>query len=122
GFVSYYFITGDFVWICKSKYDILLAWKRMKEIGGGIVIVHKGEILLEIPLGLSGFMDNGSMEELIDKEKELKGILEQFGYPFDDPIYTIFFLSSTHLPYIRITQQGIIDIMKKEVLFPSIMR
>jgi len=120
--VSSYSITGDFVFIGKSKYDILLAWKRMKEIGGGIVIVHKGEILLEIPLGLSGFMDNGSMEELIDKEKELKGILEQFGYPFDDPIYTIFFLSSTHLPYIRITQQGIIDIMKKEVLFPSIMR
>src|SRR5699024_4082084 len=115
-------ITGDFVFIGKSKYDILLAWKRMKEIGGGIVSVHKGEILLEIPLGLGGFMDNGNMEPLIEKEKELKTILGQFGYPFDDPIYSIFFLSSTHLPYIRITQQGIIDIMKKEVLFPSIMR
>src|SRR5699024_4559605 len=46
--VSSYSITGDFVFIGKSKYDILLAWKRMKEIGGGIVIVHKGEILLEI--------------------------------------------------------------------------
>ena len=120
--VSSYSITGDFVFIGKSKYDILLAWKRMKEIGGGIVIVHKGEILLEIPLGLGGFMDNGNMESLIEKEKELKTILEQFGYPFDDPIYSIFFLSSTHLPYIRITQQGIIDVMKKEVLFPSIMR
>lgn len=119
---SSYSLTGDFVFIGKSKYDILLAWKRMKEIGGGIVIVHQGEILLEIPLQLSGFMDHGNMEQLIDKEMELRKILNQFGYAFGDPIYTIFFLASTHLPYIRITQQGIIDIMKKEVLYPSTMR
>ncbi|AIF42457.1 adenine deaminase C-terminal domain-containing protein [Virgibacillus sp. SK37] len=118
---SSYSTTGDLVFIGKSKPDILLAWKRLKEIGGGIVLVHEGEILLEIPLNLSGIMHNGTMEELIAKENKFKQILKDFGYPYNDPIYTIFFLSSTHLPYIRITQQGIVDVMKKEVLFPANM-
>lgn len=118
---SSYSTTGDLVFIGKSKPDIIQAADRLKEIGGGIVLVNGGEVLLEIPLSLSGFMYQGSMEELIKKEKLLKKHLTSFGYPFDDPIYSIFFLSSTHLPYVRITPQGIIDVMKNEVLFPAIM-
>ncbi|HLR79267.1 MAG TPA: adenine deaminase C-terminal domain-containing protein [Bacillota bacterium] len=122
GLASSYSTTGDIVFIGKSKRDIQWAWKRLKELGGGIVLVHDGEILLEIPLPIGGMMYDGKMTDLIQKEKELKKILQQFGYLFKDPVYTIFFLSSTHLPYIRITQQGIIDIMKREVLFPATMR
>ncbi|WP_164219093.1 adenine deaminase C-terminal domain-containing protein [Virgibacillus sp. YIM 98842] len=118
---SSYSTTGDLVFIGKSKPDIMKAAKRLKEIGGGIVLVNNGEILMEIPLSLSGFMYQGKMEELIEREKLLKKYLREFGYPFDDPIYSIFFLSSTHLPYVRITQQGIIDVMKQEVLFPATM-
>lgn len=119
---SSYSTTGDLVFIGKSKPDMLLAWKRLKEIGGGIVLVHEGEVLLEIPLTLGGIMYNGSMPALMEKEKELKKLLKQYGYAFNDPVYSILFLSSTHLPFIRITQQGIIDIKKREVLFPAIMR
>jgi adenine deaminase len=118
---SSYSTTGDLIFLGKSKPDILIAGKRLKEIGGGIVLVHDGEVLLEIPLPLAGFMYQGDMTALIEKEKELKRHLNHFGYPFDDPIYSIFFLSSTHLPYVRITQQGIVDVMKNEVLFPAIM-
>ncbi|WP_163970952.1 adenine deaminase C-terminal domain-containing protein [Oceanobacillus halotolerans] len=120
--VSSYSTTGDIVLIGKRKQDMLLAWKRMKEIGGGIVVVHQGNILFELPLKLSGIMYNGKMNDLIDKVKELKDLLQSYGYQFHDPIYNILFLSSTHLPYIRITQQGIIDVKKREVLFPAIMR
>ncbi|RYG71375.1 adenine deaminase [Lentibacillus lipolyticus] len=122
GLASSYSATGDIIFIGKSKPDMLLAWQRMKELGGGIVIVHEGEILFELPLTLSGSMFAGEMPELIAKEKELRALLQEFGYPFTDPVYTILFLSSTHLPYIRITQQGIIDVKKREVLFPATLR
>lgn len=116
-----YSTTGDFVFIGKSKRDMLLAWKRMKQIGGGIVLVNKGEVVLEMPLTLGGAMYDGSMTELIEKEKQLKTVLEEFGYSFNDPVYSLLFLSSTHLPFIRITQQGIVDVKKKEILFPATM-
>nr|WP_289039339.1 adenine deaminase C-terminal domain-containing protein [uncultured Allobacillus sp.] len=122
GLASSYSNTGDVILLGKKKSDIQLAFQRMKELGGGIVLAHKGEIIFELPLRLQGVMANLKMEDVIEKERELKKLLQEFGYTFGDPVYTLLFLSSTHLPYIRITPSGIVDVMKKEILFPSIMR
>lgn len=122
GFVSSYTTTGDIIAAGKNKEDILLAFSRMKEIGGGIVLAENGKILHEIPLALNGSASAENYEEVLEREQKLRTLLEERGYRFCDPIYTLLFLQSTHLPYIRITPRGIFDVMKKTVLFPSIMR
>ncbi|MDR7074302.1 adenine deaminase C-terminal domain-containing protein [Fictibacillus barbaricus] len=122
GFASSYSNTGDFLIIGKSKKDMHLAFQRLKEIGGGIVLAEKGEIIREIKLPLAGGMSNIAIEQLIEEEKALTSALRERGYAYEDPIYSLLFFSSTHLPYIRITQRGIYDVKKKGLLFPSIMR
>jgi adenine deaminase len=79
-------------------------------------------IVSELSLPLGGIMSNLSVEELMIHEKKLFVELKKRGYHFSDPVYSLLFFSSTHLPYIRITQQGMYDVMNKTVLFPSIMR
>lgn len=122
GFASSFSNTGDIILIGKNKEDMAIAFNRMKEIGGGIVLVENGEVIHEIPLTLAGVMSDKDMETLIEEEKQLKNLLKKRGYPFGDPVYSLLFFSATHLPYIRITQQGIYDVMNKTVLFPTIMR
>ncbi|UZJ78687.1 adenine deaminase C-terminal domain-containing protein [Fictibacillus sp. KU28468] len=122
GFASSYSSTGDLLLIGKSKRDMLAAFNRVKEMKGGIVLVEDGEIISEVKLPLGGGMSSSSVEELIQEEKELTSELRKRGYHFEDPIYSLLFFSSTHLPYIRITQLGIYDVKKKVILFPSIMR
>lgn len=122
GFASSYSNTGDLLIIGKSKKDMALAFKRLKEVGGGIVLAERGEIVAEIKLPLAGGMSNLSIEELVVEEKRLTNALRERGYQYEDPIYSLLFFSSTHLPYIRITQRGIYDVKKKGLLFPSIMR
>jgi adenine deaminase len=122
GLASSYSNTGDITLIGKRKEDIRLAFQRMKEIGGGIVLANNGEILFELPLKLAGMLSDERLEDLITKHKQLSQIIKDHGYRFEDPIYTLLFLSSVHLPYIRITPKGIMDVKKKEVLFPAIMR
>ncbi|MBE4907349.1 adenine deaminase [Bacillus luteolus] len=122
GFASSFSNTGDIILIGKNKKDMLLAFNHMKEIGGGIVLTENDTVIHEIPLKLTGVMSNKKVEEIIEEEKALTALLRARGYSFSDPIYTLLFLSSTHLPYIRITPQGIYDVMNKIVLFPSIMR
>lgn len=119
---STYTTTNDIILIGKKKADMLLAWKRMKEIGGGIVLAHDGEVIFELPLHLAGAMYDGDMESLKQKELQLTRMLIEAGYQFQWPIHNLLFLSSTHLPYIRVTQQGLVDVMKREVIVPANMR
>ncbi|MEH7245360.1 adenine deaminase C-terminal domain-containing protein [Neobacillus niacini] len=114
--------TGDIILIGKNKHDMLAAFNRMKELGGGIVMVEDEQVVHEIPLRLNGIMSNLPIKELINEEKKLLVELRERGYSFSDPVYSLLFFSATHLPYIRITQQGMYDVMNKSVLFPSIMR
>jgi len=119
---SSYSNTGDIILIGKNKQDMLQAFNRMKELGGGIVMVENSQVVCELPLTLHGIMSNIPIEELICQEKQLLIELRERGYRFSDPIYSLAFFSATHLPYIRITPQGMYDVMNKTVLFPSIMR
>ncbi|WP_339230941.1 adenine deaminase C-terminal domain-containing protein [Oceanobacillus sp. FSL K6-2867] len=122
GIASSFSASGDIVFIGKNKKDILLSWQRLKEIGGGIVIVHDGEVLAEIPLVLNGFISKESIGNLIKQEEKLKDCLKEAGYNFSDPFYSLLFLSATHLPFLRITQQGLVDIKNRTILFPATMR
>ena len=122
GMASSYTGDGDIVLLGKSQADMITAFERLKEIGGGIVLVKNGKVDIEIPLPLRGMMASMPMAELIEKEKELLEYIKDKGYQYEDPIYTIVFFTSTHLPYIRITQKGLYDVMNKNVLFPAIMR
>ncbi|WP_397540128.1 adenine deaminase C-terminal domain-containing protein [Rummeliibacillus pycnus] len=122
GFASSYSCTGDIILIGKDVQAMLHAFHVMKKMDGGIVIVENGEVVESLPLPLGGCLSVEPVEKLIEQEKALKTALAERGYHHGDAIYTLLFLQSTHLPYIRITQRGIFDVMKKKVLFPSVMR
>lgn len=122
GLVSSYSISGDILMIGKSKRDMQVAFDRMKAFGGGIVLVEDGEVIAEVPLTLMGQTSDLPLEDLIVQETALREALFERGYAFEDPVYTLLFLASTHLPYVRITPQGIYEVLREKVLFPAILR
>ncbi len=122
GFASSYSNTGDILLIGKNKEDMIKAFEEMKAMNGGIVLVEKGEVIADIPLSIGGLLYDGDVLTLAEKEKALKQALAERGYHLGDAIYTLLFLQSTHLPYIRITPKGIFDVMKNKLLLPAVMR
>ncbi|GAB6612193.1 MULTISPECIES: adenine deaminase C-terminal domain-containing protein [Bacillus] len=116
GLASSYSGTGDIILIGKNKEDMLTAFHRVKELGGGIVIAEKNEVLHEIALPLLGIMSNLKMNELIQEEKQMVKLLQERGYAYDDPAFTILFFSATHLPFIRVTPIGLYDVKNSRVL------
>ena len=122
GFASSYSNTGDIILIGKSKKDMLFAFEELKRMKGGIVLVEDAEVVAAIPLTIAGSLYAGDVERLIPLERALKDALKLRGYHHSDAIYTLLFLQSTHLPYIRITPRGLFDVMKNTVLLPSVMR
>ncbi|ADY22242.1 adenine deaminase C-terminal domain-containing protein [Bacillus paranthracis] len=116
GLASSYSGTGDIILIGKNKEDMLTAFHRVKEIGGGMVIAEKNEVLHEIALPLLGIMSNLKMSELIQEEKQMVKLLQERGYAYDDPAFTILFFSATHLPFIRVTPIGLYDVKSGKII------
>ncbi|MGE7859571.1 adenine deaminase C-terminal domain-containing protein [Bacillus mobilis] len=116
GLASSYSGTGDIILIGKSTEDMLIAFHRVKELGGGMVIAEKNEVLHEIELPLLGIMSKLKMNELIQEEKQMVKLLQERGYAYDDPAFTILFFSATHLPFIRVTPIGLYDVKNSKVL------
>ncbi|MGE1127582.1 adenine deaminase C-terminal domain-containing protein [Bacillus wiedmannii] len=108
--------TGDIILIGKNKEDMLTAFHRVKELGGGMVIAEKNEVLHEIALPLLGIMSNLKMSELIQEEEQMVKLLKERGYVYDDPAFTILFFSATHLPFIRVTPIGLYDVKSSKVI------
>ncbi|MGJ9382142.1 adenine deaminase C-terminal domain-containing protein [Salipaludibacillus sp. CF4.18] len=123
GFASSFSTTGDILLVGKSKQGLLDAFQELKKIKGGIVLLDRDRVVATVPLKIGGVLSSANLDEgLIDQEEQLRLALKERGYPHGDPIYSLLFFSSTHLPYVRITQKGIFDVKKKRVLFPSLMR
>lgn len=122
GLATSYSCTGDIILIGKNVKAMHKAFNEMKKTRGAVVLVEDDEVLASIPLQIGANVSSEPVEVVIEQEKKLKAALKERGFKHGDAIYTLLFLQSTHLPYIRVTQRGIYDVMKNRVLFPSVMR
>ena len=59
GFASSYSNTGDILLIGKNIDDMKIAFEKMKEIKGGIVLVEDGEVVEKLALPIGGAIYDG---------------------------------------------------------------
>ncbi|RLB14801.1 MAG: adenine deaminase [Deltaproteobacteria bacterium] len=118
GFASSFNTAAQILVIGRDRTAMAAAVNRVLEIRGGVVGVEKDRIAYELPLPIGGIMSDKPMNELAEKERELKAFLAARGYPFHDPFYTLVFLPNDFLPEVRINYRGIVNIKTNEVLWP----
>lgn len=114
------FVTSfDLLVLGLDRSSMALAAGHVVEMGGGIAVVEGGRVVFEMPLKCGGMMSEGSFEEVAAKVEELEGRAREWGYPYNDILYTLLFLACDFLPGLRITASGIYDVKSRRVLFPS---
>ncbi len=109
----------DILTVGQNPSAMLQALRRVQELGGGIAVVNEGKIVAEISLPLVGFMSEQPMQHVIHDAIKIENAMLDMGYPFHDLFYTLLFITSTHLPEIRLTPEGIIDVKRRQLLRPS---
>lgn len=112
--------SADLVVLGQDTDAMQLALRRINEMGGGIVVIQKGRIAAQIALPLGGSMNPDSMPYVIEASEQIEQVLAAAGYPHHELFYSLRFLSSTHLPAIRLTRDGVVEVKTHTILRPSL--
>jgi adenine deaminase len=102
----------------RREEDMVLAFRHMQRLGGGLVLVHEGKVLSEIPLPIGGVMSVEPLGVLAGQIARMNEILRDMGCRLDNPVFTIGFLTFSTLPWIRLTPQGLRDVKEGRVVWP----
>ncbi|SFI54192.1 MULTISPECIES: adenine deaminase C-terminal domain-containing protein [unclassified Bacillus (in: firmicutes)] len=116
-----YTASQDIVVIGQKKEIMIQAVNQLLTQGGGTILMEGEETLFNLELPLGGKMSKLPMHELISKTIRLVQLLKERGHQHIDPLYTMFFLTSTHLPAVRLTAEGVYSV-KENVVVSSVRR
>ncbi|WP_424765566.1 adenine deaminase C-terminal domain-containing protein [Paenibacillus sp. sgz302251] len=116
---STYSLSGDLVILGRKPARMAEAANSVLAQQGGICLIQNGERAFDLPLPLLGTMSLLDMDTLIAETGRFFNVMRDAGYAFADPIYSLLFMSATHLPKVRLTSKGVINVNDGSVLLPS---
>lgn len=98
--------------------DMAAAVLALKEQEGGVVVIESGKVIGSMALPIAGLMSDLSGEAVAEQESEINrlahevlGVSEKV-----DPIMTLGFMSLAVIPNLKITDIGLVDVTKFEVV------
>lgn len=93
--------------------DMLFATEKLKEIGGGIIVVENGKVLSSIKLEIGGLITDRPINSIMNDLEELHNSIKKVAPTINfNPFLTLSFLSLPVIPDIKITDKGIFDVKK----------
>ncbi|MEM1665215.1 MAG: adenine deaminase [Zestosphaera sp.] len=104
--------------IGKSPEEMSLAVKELTRVGGGIVSVLNDRVLGVVELPIAGLISDKPFEEVYMSVKNFMRACEYLGINFHAAFMTISLLSLPVIPEVRITEQGIFNVMSGTIIDP----
>ena len=109
----------DVVVLGQNPADMAAALDRVADFGGGLVIIEEGREVFSLPLELGAF-SLGSWADVVNANRQFNRLMQERGYRFADPVFSLLFLTFDSLPWIRLTAKGVWDVRNRRVLTPSV--
>ncbi|MBN2123449.1 MAG: adenine deaminase [Deltaproteobacteria bacterium] len=108
--------TSDIIVVGENEEDMADAVNRIHAIQGGAVLCAGGRIIEEIPLPVFGLMTDMPLPELAKGMEGLNRSMKEMGFPFNDPYRTLVTLTGAAIPFLRICDEGLVDIKTGETV------
>ncbi len=96
--------------------DMAAAINRIIVLKGGLVIAEDGRILGELPLPIAGLMSDKDAKSVAGTLDKLERIARRLGAKTEHPFITLSFLSLPVIPELRVTDLGVVDVMKRRIV------
>jgi adenine deaminase len=96
--------------------DMAIAANRLGEIEGGFVVVEGGKVLAEIALPVAGLMSLMTFEDVHEALVRLRAAARSLDVMLEEPFLQLAFLALPVIPMLKITDRGLVDVMKFEII------
>ena len=97
--------------------DIAFAVNRLRELDGGMVLVHDHTVIGELSLPIAGIMSSQSAEPVAAALKSLHALTHQYGVlDTIDPFMSLSFVALPVIPALKMTTLGVVDVERFKLL------
>jgi len=102
--------SHNIVIVGTNDADMFEAFKQIKKLKGGLVVINNGQLVAQLPLPVGGLLSAKSFEETAADLKNLKQKVKTLGGTHDSPFMILSFLCLSAIPKLKVTDLGLIDV------------
>jgi adenine deaminase len=99
-----------------SDRDMVACIEHLGRTGGGIVVVDDGAVVGDLALPVAGLLSDEPVETVVDRLEALHDALAKMGVEAAAPFMTLSFLALSVIPALKITDRGLIDVDRFELV------
>jgi adenine deaminase len=96
--------------------DMARAVRRLYEIGGGVVVVEKRGVRAELALPVAGLLSTAPLAEVVEASHACVEAAHALGCSLPSPFQTMSFLALSVIPALKITDHGLVDVDRFELV------
>jgi adenine deaminase len=96
--------------------DMAACVRRLAEIGGGIVVADGGHVVEELALPVAGLMSDQPLTAVYGRIASMEGRLATQGVTMTAPFMTLSFLALSVIPELKITDRGLVDVARFQLV------
>jgi len=96
--------------------DMAMAVNRIHHLKGGVVICENNKITGELALPVFGILSELPVDQIAGHLKEIKTDAKRLGVDFPDPILSLIALTGAAIPYLRICEEGLVNLKDGKTL------
>jgi adenine deaminase len=96
--------------------DMTACAARLAELGGGIAVARGGAVVAELALPVAGLLSDAPVETVVARLEECHARLREQGVEAAAPFMTLSFLALSVIPALKITDRGLVDVDRFEIV------
>ncbi|MCK4356634.1 adenine deaminase, partial [Candidatus Bipolaricaulota bacterium] len=96
--------------------DMRAAVAALVDMGGGQVVVEDGQVLASLPLHIAGLISDRPLAEVAEKARELDRAARSLGCVLPAAFMTLSFLALPVIPSLKLTDRGLVDVDRFEIV------
>jgi adenine deaminase len=108
--------TSNIIAVGADEADMALCINRIKALQGGVVVAGGGAILAQLALPVFGTISDLPMGELAERLTHINEAIKGLGVLFPDPLLTLATLTGAAIPYLRICEEGLVQLKTGRIL------